>query len=528
MAAFLKSIIDLLWTLRRQGLVWLLFSLAACSTPTVVAPKQQVQLPTLPDLQASIIQAPIVLPTAQLKALLLRQIPSPLLLGTTPRYDFKVANRKSEEKKNWLDRWAKPLLEWVDETIDASATFRYRLELSSLELWFEGSTVHVDLKIDLQLEAKWENSLKWQEKKQLFSNNLACPLQLRVHLDGTVELTPEATLDITLDEEKAQFEITKLCSSKILKQVNWPELLQPIIEPVLADLSRTINTTLATPLQQLIHSATGKKYRSFQPIIDRAATYLNTPYALQEGIWLQPNVQQVFVSPLRGAGIGAANRLEFSVGAVAQPVVVLQEKAPPTGPLRPIRFDVQVAQEQSQLYVQGQLPLKDAAAQLKEYLSGYIQQNYSNYGYTVGAVNIYPKGARAIVAIDLLKVNQQQKKTTLYVSGIPRFDRHTQEFYLEELAFTAQSKDILLHLAKWLRQGQLMEQLEKNARFDASQEIQHLKEQLQEINIQQSLGRIYGSLDQLQIVQTGISQTHFEAYLLAKGVLQVEVYWQAW
>ncbi|MGH1338684.1 MAG: DUF4403 family protein [Aureispira sp.] len=512
----------------KQGLILLLLSIVACSTPTVIAPKQQVQAPELPAIKASVIQVPIVLQTTALKSLLQRHIASPLLAGTTPTYHFKVANRKSVEKKNWLDRLAKPLLEWVDETIDASATFRYQLDLSELDIWFEGSKAHTDLKIDIRLEAEWENGLKWQGKKRLFNQNMACPLQIRVHMDGTVELTKEAELEVVLEEEQAQFEITKLCSSKLLQQVDWPELLEPIVKPVLTDLSQTINTILAQQFQQVLNSSTGQEYRSFRPLIDRAATYLNTPYALQEGIWLQPNVQQLFVSPLYGVGKGADNRLEASVGALAQPVVVLQTQAPKVGELPPVTFGIESPTAQSQLYVKGQLPLKAAAAQLQDYLSAYLATHYANYGYTVGTVDIYPRGTRAIVAIDLLRVKNQKKKATLYLSGTPQFDAATKEFYLEELKFTAQSKDLLLQLAKWLRQGQLMEQLQKNARFDATQEIQTIEQQLQQIDIRQSLGRIHGSLDQLQVVQTGISKAHFEAYLLATGVLQAEVYWQAW
>lgn len=508
---------------------WLLLCfLAGCSIPSATAPQQQVKAAELPELQVSIIQAPIVLPTAELKSLLNRHISSPLLAGTTPRYNFKIANRKSVEKKNWLDKWAQPLLEWVDETIDAAAIFGYKIELSQLDIWFEGEEAHTDLTLEVYLNAHWENGFQWQGKKQLFKNSLACPLELEIHMDGTVALTQEASLELTLKEEQAQFKITKLCSSKILQQVNWPELLEPIIVPVLKDLSHTINKVVAQQIQHLLNSSTGKSYRSFQPLIDRAATYLNTPYALQEGIWLQPNVQQLFVSPLKGIGKGTENRLELSVGAVAQPVVVLQQQAPKIGKLPPITFGVKPAQAQSQLYVKGQLPLEDAAIQLKDYLTTYLQTHYANYGYTVGKVAIYPKAERAIIAIDILKINNQKKKATLYLSGIPRFDAIQKDFYLEDLKFTAQSKDVLLQIAKWLKQGQLMQQLQKNARFDATVEIQTIQEQLQNIDIHQSLGRIHGSLNHLQVIQTGIGKTHFEAYLLATGVLQAEVYWQAW
>ncbi len=173
----------------RLGVVLFCLAVTACNTVATTAPKKTVVVPKLPDLEASVLQAPIVLPTPELKALLVRRIPSPLLAGTTPTYHFKVANRKQEAKKNWLDRWAKPLLEWVDETMDASATFQYQVELSGLELWFEGSAVHTDISIDLRLAVKWENGLKWQGQKKLLRNNLDCPLQLRLQMDGTVALT---------------------------------------------------------------------------------------------------------------------------------------------------------------------------------------------------------------------------------------------------------------------------------------------------------------------------------------------------
>jgi hypothetical protein len=518
----------LLHDIVKYGLLLYVCTIMACATPSTTVPKQQVQMPVLPDIQASIIQAPITLSSATLKNLLQRHIASPLLVGTTPKYNFKVANRKRAEDKNWLDRWAQPLLEWVDETLDASATFKYELDLSSLDIWFEGAEAHTNLIIDIRLEAEWENGIQWQGKKKTFSKDILCPIQLRIQMDGTVELTDEAQIELTLAEDKAQFEITKLCSSKVLRQINWPEFLKPIVEPVIIDLSKNINKILAQQLQQIINSPKGQSYRSFRPIIDQAATYLNTPYALQEGIWLSPNVQKIFVSPIHGVGTGSENRLELSVGAVAQPSVVMQRQAPKIGKLPPVIFGVEPAQAQSQLYVKGQLPLKDAAAQLQTYLKDYLAQHYASYGYTIGQVSIYPKGPRAIVAIDLLKAQNQKKKATLYVSGIPQFDAAKREFYLEELAFTADSKNVLLHLAKWLRQKQLMEQLQKNARFDAAEEMKTIEQQLQNIDVRQSLVRVHGSLKQLQVVQTGISKAHFEAYLLAKGVLQADVYWQAW
>lgn len=510
------------------GLFFYVCSIIACSTPTTTVPKQQVQKPQLPDIQASVIQAPITLSSATLKNLLQRHIAAPFLVGTTPKYNFKVANRKAAEDKNWLDRWAQPLLEWVDETIDASATFKYELDISNLDIWFEGAEAHTDLRIDLRLEAAWENGIQWQGKKKSFSKDILCPIQLRIQMDGTIELTDKAQIELTLEEDKAQFEITKLCSSKVLRQINWPEFLKPIVEPVIIDLSKNINKILAKQLQQIINSPKGESYRSFRPIIDQAAVYLNTPYALQEGIWLSPNVQKIFVSPLQGVGTGSDNRLELSVGAVAQPSVVMQNQAPKMEKLPPVIFGVEPAQAQSQLYVKGQLPLKDAAAQLQTYLKDYLETYYANYGYTIGQVSIYPKGARAIVAIDLLKAQSRKKKATLYISGIPQFDASKRAFYLDELEFTADSKNVLLQVAKWLRQKKLMQQLQENARFDATQEMKTIEQQLQNIDVRQSLVRVHGSLNQLQVVQTGISKAHFEAYLLAKGVLQAEVYWQAW
>ncbi len=305
-------------------------------------------------------------------------------------------------------------------------------------------------------------------------------------------------------------------------------MLQPIVKPVLRDLSAAINTTIAQQVQVLLNSTAGKEYRSFRPLIDRAASYLNTPYALQEGIWLQPNVQQLFVSPPQGRGKGVNNRLELSVGAMAQPVVVLQEQVPKTPALPPVAFGVQPPQAQSQLYVKGQLPLEAAAQQLETYLQTYIEQHYARYGYGVGAVHIYPKGTRAIIAVELLKNNNANKKSIIYVSGVPQFDAEQRAFYLEDLRLTAASKNLLLHLAKWLRQGQLLEQLRQNARFDARAEMQAIEQQLKALDFRQELGRLHGSLTQLQVVQTGIGATHFEAYLLATGVLQAEVYWQAW
>ena len=171
------------------------------------------------------------------------------------------------------------------------------------------------------------------------------------------------------------------------------------------------------------------------------------------------------------------------------------------------------------------MPLDYGANQLQTFLKAYVDENYSKYGYTIGKAELYPNHKRVVVAIDVLKAQSLKRKATIYLWGVPKYDSTAQEIYLDELAFTAKSKNVILKFAQWIMNPKIMKQLEANTRFSLSEKLQELQLQLSDFTIEQSMGTLTGQFDYVNISEVFVSKTDFEVYLQAKGKLDFDMKW---
>ena len=472
---------------------------------------------------------PISLPTEQLKRLVERGLPKPLLSATTKKFVLRLAPRKPPEERNWLQKTTAPLLEWVDKTIDASAQLAYTVTLADWTLYFEGQQANMVLLLDLNGQVELDQALHWQGAQHATRQKLACPAQIALELKGTVVLTEAATLNIQLEEQTgSKLTIKRLCSNAPLQRLDWPELLRPTLEPLQKDLVHAINAGLTQQLQHFLEGEQAQEQLSFRPYLQQAAEYLDQAYPLQDSIWLVPNAQRLVLSPPIGRGAGPDNHLQLAVGIEARPTVVLQQQPPKVRPLKSDQVALLPYQPKATLYLKGQWALEHAAAQVQTYLREYVQINYASYGYAVGAVNIYPQDSAAVVGVQLLRQATGKHKAWFYLKGVPQYDAARQEVYLSDLRFTARSKDLLIQLAKWLRQAELLRQLEQNTRWDAAPYFKQAEQQLQHWTVVQTEGTLAGTFDQLKIQRVWISEQYFEVALQARGTIQATINWEAW
>jgi len=506
-------------------LVVITLILTACPIKNERLPKfvQPVELPELPT---SIIQVPLILKSEDLKQAFYQHFPNPILQGKTKELKLKLSGKKKEADKNFLDKLASPLLKWVDKTFYVSSKIAYELDLSTYDFWFEGDHFYVDVLLDARTNVQLRNEAKILNENLKLNGNLNCPMQVRVILDGKIKLTNEAEIKIILNDESARIKFQKICSSQAMKSIDLPELLRPILEPIKKRISKTINKIITQQLQRLLNNDQTTDYLSFKEKINIAAQDLGKAYELDEGIWLVPKVEQVFVSPIYGVEKGGDNQLEICIGIQAKPIVVLSETAPKTLVPTTVDFAVRRYPSRTRIYVNGSVSLTYAAKEAQVFLKNYVDKHYAKHGYTIGNVSIYPNGNRAAVAIEVLRNKTKKRKAILYLSGLPKYNTNKQEVYLDDLKFTAQSKNIILQVGEWLMHPKIMKQLKENMHFDISEELKQLQERLKYFRLEESMGILTGRFNDVDISQVFISEHSFEIYLQAHGDLDFDLSWQ--
>jgi hypothetical protein len=492
--------------------------LTACPIKNERIPKMVLPI-ELPELEQSILQIPLVLKSKDLKRAFYQQFPNPILKGKTKELKLKLSGKKKEADKNFLDKLASPLLKWVDKTFYVSSRVAYELDLSKYDFWFEGDRFYADVLLDARTSVQLRNEANILNENLKLNGDLNCPMQVRVILDGKIELTTEAEIKIILNEDDAKIKFQKVCSSQAIKNIDLPELLRPILEPVKKRISQEINKLITQQLQRLLNSDQTSGYLSFKEKINTTAQELGKAYELSEGIWLVPKVEQVFVSPVYGVGKGDDNRLELCIGVQGKPVVLMSEKAPKTVVPSTVDFAVRRYPSGTRIYVNGNIPLAYAAKEVQKFLKDYVDKNYVKHGYTIGKVSIYPNGNRAAVAIEVLKARNKKLKAILYLSGIPKYNVAQQEVYLDDLKFTTESKNVILQVGEWLMHPKIMKQLKENVRFDISNELKELQTQLKYFQIQESFGTLTGRFNYVNVNEVFISEHNFEIYLKARGNL---------
>jgi hypothetical protein len=498
--------------------------LTACPVKNERIPKL-VQPIELPELPMSIVQVPLVLKSKDLKRAFYQQFPNPILKGKTKELKLKLSGKKKEADKNFFDKLASPLLKWVDKTFYVSSRVGYELDLSNYDFWFEGDRFYADVLLDARTKVVLRNEATILNENLRLNGDLNCPMQVRVTLNGKIELTKEAEIKIILNDEDARIKFQKVCSSQAIKNIDLPELLRPILEPVKKQISKGINKIITQQLQRLLNNDQTSGYLSFKEKINTTAQQLGKAYELSEGIWLLPKVEQVFVSPVYGVGKGAYNQLEFCIGIQAKPIVLMSEKAPKTVVPSTVDFAVRRYPSGTSVYVNGSIALTYAAKEIQVFLKDYVDNHYAKHGYTIGNVSVYPNGNRAAVAIEVLKAKNKKLKAVLYLSGIPKYNFAEEEVYLDDLKFTTQSKNIILQVGEWLMHPKIMKQLEENVRFDISKELKQLQTELKYFQINEQFGTLTGRFNQVNISEIFISEQNFEIYLQARGDLDFDMKW---
>jgi hypothetical protein len=504
-------------------LILIALLLTACPLENERPPEEILPL-DLPELPVSVIQIPLTLKSRHLRRAFYQQFPNPLLVGETTEFEMQLATKeRKEEDKNFFNRVTDPILGWVDKTIHVSSQLLYEVDLSNYNFWFEEDRFYADIVMDLRTNIKLKNGISILGNDLKLNGSLNCPIEVRMVLEGNIELTKDARINIIIDNDNAKIKFQKICSSNAIKGIDIPKLLRPILEPLKERISQSINKMIANQLQQMLDN--NSENLSFKSKIEAASKQLGQPYELMEEVWLVPQVQEIFVSPVNGTGKGFKNQLEISIGVKAKPIVLMTKEQPKVKIHDKVNFAIETYEPGTNIYVSGKIPLTYAANELQVFLKEYIDDNYSKHGYTIGKTSIYPSEKKVVVAIDVLKVKSLKEKATIYLWGLPKYDNATQEIYLEDLAFTAKSKNIILKFAQWFSSPKIMKRLTENTRFELSEKLKEFQNQLNDFELEDGMGTLTGKFNYVNVSEVFVSKTDFEIYFEAQGNLDFDIKW---
>jgi hypothetical protein len=496
--------------------------LPSCHSHKIPAPPQQLSAFSLPKLKESIIQVPVTLKTSTLRQAFFDELPKPLLKGSTKEFKMKLSGKeKKKEDRNFIGKLTAPLLKWVDKTFYVSSQLLYEVILNDYDLWFEKDKFFADITLDIGTKLKLKNGLAVFGENFRLDGALNCPVQVHLLIQGNIMISEQASVLLTLDDENSEIKFKKICSSLTIKELDLPDLLRPVLEPLKIKITQSFNQIIISQLQKLLDN--NNENFNFKNKIDQITNQLAQPTLLMPQIWLLPQISGVFVSPPFGSGKGIDNQIELSVGLKARPLVLLSDKKPLVKIPDKIRFSVARYKPGTQLYITGKVPLDIAASKIQSFLKQYVNNHYKKYAYTTGKVSIYSSGPFAVVSVDILKSISLKKIATVYLSGIPAYNSDSKVIFLDKLNFTTKSKDLKIHIAKWLKKPQILEQLIINTRFPVSDELIKIEDELNDFKINHESGILTGKFDKPDILKVLITETDFELYLQIKGNLTFDI-----
>ncbi len=497
-------------------LIFISFVLFSCQSVKIPAPPFQVSAYSSPKPKESIIQVPVALKTSKLREALYDVLPDPLLKGNTKEFRMKLSGKeKKKEERNFIGKITAPVLAWVDKTFYVSSQLLYEVNLNECDLWFDKDRFFADITLDILTKLKLNNGIALFGDNFRLDGTLDCPVQVHLLIQGNIKISEKASVVLILDDDNSEIKFNKICSSLTIKELDLPDLLRPVLEPLKIKITQSFNQIIISQLQKLLD--TNNENLSFKNKIDQIANELAKPTLIIPQIWLIPHLSGVFVSPPFGSGRGNDNQIEFSAGLKASPVVLISDKKPIVN--IPDRFSFSVANNKpgTLLYATGKVSLDFAAHELQTFLKQYVDNHYVENTYTTGNVSMYPSGSFAVISLDILRSASLKKIATVYLSGIPTYNSGTREIFLDKLNFTTKSKDVKIHIIKWLKKPQIMEQLIINTRFPVNDKLIKWQNELNDFKINHESGTLTGKFDYPDILQVLITETDFELHLKIKG-----------
>lgn len=247
---------------------------------------------------------------------------------------------------------------------------------------------------------------------------------------------------------------------------------------------------------------------------------LQTPIKLKEDYYLALNPQALRLSLPQEGSTGAGNAFAV-VELIARPKITAapaQEFSRPTP-----SFSTTTAQQGKGFHLALKTELSFTRLSL-ELTERFKNKTYTTAGrrFVVENVLMYASGASAVLAARV----SGDVEGTLYLSGIPRYDRETRRLFLDKLDYTLATRDLLATAAEWMLHSELRGRLEEKTTWPLGDRLDEARELLTGA-LNRDLGRhvsLSGTIARIELQALGLTRDAIRAVFRADGVVELKVF----
>lgn len=480
--------------------------LAGCASTPKAPPNNPVPA-VPPPVEASVISMPVTVDLEQLRAELLKQLPSPVLSGSQTqvlRVRLNPAGSSpalepgtcSVTELNCLTKKAARAIT-VDYTAPVSTVISHQLFVRDLAMSMTGNQFTVTTQVEFSVNTRFKSAMA----------------QFGVASCGVKEAMPR--LEFTLNGYVNRGPTGDLVITPKPYTVKW---LRPCtITAFNLDVEVLLNLpVLREKLQESIYEAvfSGLRQVSIRNQLAKAWPELNAPREIQPGIWLLPHPASVAFADLVGSGryvsTGVLVRAHPEVVTGPRPVIALP---PVPTPERGINGD------SMHLAISGDIALSDAEALLNQKLAKK-PMTVNGRVVQVESLRLYGSDDKAVLGLTLSKPVQAE----IFLLGKPVFDVEKNEVHFDSLNYSLGSRDFLVKSANWLLGSAFRDTLQQKARFRFDDDLAEVLKDFRDY--QQDVGQgfvLKGGVSRVRPQALYFTQDRLLAYVIIDGRLAMDM-----
>jgi len=348
--------------------------------------------------------------------------------------------------------------------------------------------------------------------KTIFGQSLSTSIPYDENLSPVVSFTPEIgkNWDVAINNLKIESWGRSLKYSLLGYEVDFDPILRKHVENVLKN--------------QL--SSNGLSRISFKKLITETWNAYGEAFKIGQGdleTYLYTVPQKIKISEQ----LTDDHTLKLNLGLEGKVVTYLGDKpqAKPS-PLPSLYYN-----EDTTNTLDITLPIAVAYPVFDEYLnrelSGKKFKIEKQTNFTPRAISTQSFGDRALVQMEftLQRVGRKDLTGELFLVGRPTYDAATEAIRFEDIDFDINSKNILANNASWLKQGQLLAAIKKQAYFPIGSYIDQARMELQQRGyLSTDFASFRVKRPELTVKGIYVTDKDVRIYLNAKGQMEVNLF----
>jgi hypothetical protein len=290
-------------------------------------------------------------------------------------------------------------------------------------------------------------------------------------------------------------------------QIPLPGISDVLLNGSLGDIAKAVDRSVKTAV-------------NLRQIVGDAWTGMQKPALISpaDSLWLKLTPVEVSSLPVQGKGTVFSH--SFGLRALVELYYGKEPVYVPNPALPPLKITSAIP-ELFAVNLSLDLPFSYINALARKSLRGY-SLSYGSYKLTLTDVRLYGQGEQLIVEVPV----EGSVRGTIYLSGIPVFNRDSLRIELDRLDFSVATKNVAVKTASWLFHSGLVQKLKSNLVFPVGQQLKEARESLAaSLRDNRSLENlsISGNVTKLEPQQIRICEGSVKTYYLLEGKLRIKL-----